>query len=84
MPKPTPPAHSDDDTPGRSWPRLLDAVALGAVLALAWQACSATKRRRLHARSARVPADVHTWEGEGGPPLPDDHDAVDIRPRKRA
>lgn len=50
--------------------RVLDVLALGAVLALAWRACHGQHRERRSKRSARAPAAVHTWEGEGGRPLP--------------
>lgn len=65
----------DDRRTGLSLTRLLDAVALGAVLTLAWRACRGRHHHRRHTRSARAPSDVHTWEGEGGRPLPTDHEA---------
>lgn len=61
------------EAPRLSLSRLLDALALGAVLALAWRACSGHHHQRRSARSARAPAPVHTWEGEGGRPLPEEH-----------
>jgi hypothetical protein len=61
------------DAPRPSLSRLLDALALGAVLALAWRACRGHHHQRRRARSARAPAAVHTWEGEGGRPLPEEH-----------
>jgi hypothetical protein len=43
------------------------------VLMLAWRACSGHHRHRRSTRSARAPAAVHTWEGEGGRPMPAEH-----------
>jgi len=75
--------HEDSRPASHGMQRLLDAVMLGAVLAFAWQACGARHRRRRSASSARALAAVHTWEGEGGRPLPVDHAAsgVETRPR---
>lgn len=60
---------------GLSLTRVLDALALVTVLTLAWRACRGRHCRRRDTRSARAPSDVHTWEGEGGRPLPTDHEA---------
>lgn len=65
--------------------RLIDALALGAVVALAWRACRRKHHHRRNTSSARAPAPVHTWEGEGGRPLPTEHAASGVttgtRPR---
>jgi len=63
------------DTGFLSLTRLLDALALGTVLALAWRACHGKHHHCRHTRSARPPAAVNTWEGEGGRPLPTEHEA---------
>ncbi|WP_457391680.1 hypothetical protein [Roseateles sp. P5_E1] len=60
------------DPAGLSLTRLLDALALGAVLVLAWRACHGHHHRRRRAHSARAPVAVQTWEGEGGRPTPTD------------
>ena len=54
---------------------LAGVVALGGLLALAWRACHARHQHRRHGRSPRVPAPVDRWEGEGGRPLPPEHEA---------
>ena len=51
--------------------RLLDALALAALLGLAWCACRASHQHRRTSRSVSAPAAVHTWEAEGGRPLPE-------------
>lgn len=53
--------------------RFAELLALGALLAIAWRTCGASHRHRRLSRSACAPAEVHTWEGEGGRPLPVDH-----------
>jgi hypothetical protein len=68
----------DDTRSGLSLTRLLDALALGTVLMLAWRACHGHHHRRRTTRSARAPAAVHTWEGEGGRPLPTEHEASTV------
>lgn len=70
-----PDADDGDTAAGLSLTRLLDALALGAVLVLAWRACRGKHRHRRSTRSVRAPAAVHTWEGEGGRPLPTEHEA---------
>jgi hypothetical protein len=60
------------DTAGHSLTRLLDALALGAVLVLAWRTCHGHHHRRRSAHSARAPVAVQTWEGEGGRPTTTD------------
>ena len=63
----------DERAADRSFGRLLDAVALGAVLVLAWRACHGRHHHRRRGRSACAPADVEAWEAEGGRPLPSEH-----------
>ncbi|WP_457424439.1 hypothetical protein [Roseateles sp. P5_E7] len=63
--------------------RLVELLALGALLALAWRACGARHHRRRLARSARAPEEVQTWEGEGGRPLPAEHAASTVSPSAR-
>jgi hypothetical protein len=55
--------------------RLAGTVALAGLLALAWTACAAKHRHRRVSQSPRAPASVHRWEGEGGRPLPAEHEA---------
>ena len=55
--------------------RLAGAVALGGLLALAWAACHARHHHRRASRSPRAPTSVDRWEGEGGRPLPAEHEA---------
>lgn len=57
--------------PGRtqSWALLL---ALGALLAGSWRACSRTHRQRAERRKAAQEQPLHTWEGEGGASHPAD------------
>jgi hypothetical protein len=64
-------ADNDDD----ALLRLAGTVALGGLLALAWSACAAKHRHRRVAQSPRAPASVNRWEGEGGRPLPAEHEA---------
>lgn len=66
--------------------RLIDALALGTIVALAWRACRRKHRHRRATSSACTPAPVHTWEGEGGRPLPAEHAAsgVTAGPRRPA
>lgn len=68
------PTFSSHDCPGpeagAALRHLAEAVVLGSLLALAWRACRAKHGHRHSGRSARAPAAVHTWEGEGGRPLP--------------
>jgi hypothetical protein len=54
---------------------LAGVVALGGLLALAWRACHARHQHRRASRSPRAPATVDRWEGEGGRPLPPEHEA---------
>lgn len=67
--------EEDDTRAGLSLTRLLDALALGTVLMLAWRACRGRHQHRRSTRSARAPTAVHTWESEGGRPLPTEHEA---------
>lgn len=55
--------------------QLLEVLALGALLALAWRACGVRHHRRRSSRCARAPEEVQAWEGEGGRPLPPEHAA---------
>lgn len=64
-------ADSDDD----ALLRLAGTVALGGLLALAWTACVAKHRHRRISRSPCAPPSVNRWEGEGGRPLPEEHEA---------
>jgi hypothetical protein len=72
-----------DPAGGSALTLLLDVALLGAVLAFAWRHCSAKHRHRRHATSARAPRAVHTWEGEGGRPLPAEHEASGVQPGAR-
>ncbi len=54
---------------------LAEAVALGALVTLVWQACCSKHRHRRDARCVRKPEAEHTWEGEGGRPLPTQDEA---------
>lgn len=70
------PALQDREiTDGDALERLAGAVALGGLLALAWYACSTRHRHRVASRCSRSPASVDRWEGEGGRPLPAEHEA---------
>lgn len=69
------PMLRNDGAPRPSLTRLLDGVALGAALMLAWRACRRHHLHRRHNRSAGAPAPMQTWEGEGGRPLPAEHEA---------
>ncbi|MFG6432186.1 hypothetical protein [Roseateles sp. LYH14W] len=60
---------------GVDLPYIAAAATLGALMTLAWRACSATHARRCGGRCARAPAALQDWEGEGGRPLPDEHEA---------
>lgn len=55
--------------------RVAGVVALGGLLALAWASCHARHHHRRSARSPRAPISVDRWEGEGGRPLPAEHEA---------
>lgn len=60
----------NDSEAGAALLHVAEAVVLGSLLALAWRACRAKHGHRHACRSVRAPAAVHTWEGEGGRPLP--------------
>ena len=66
-------------TPRSAGSQLAEVLALGALLAVAWRACGSRHRHRRTSRSACAPEAVHTWEGEGGRPLPVDHAASTAR-----
>ncbi|KQY88885.1 hypothetical protein ASD35_15275 [Pelomonas sp. Root1444] len=59
-------------------------VALGGLLTLAWRSCHARHQHRRTSRSARPPAPVDRWEGEGGRPLPPEHEASSAATAKPA
>jgi hypothetical protein len=78
--------HDRDDQVGRimkffsyhrepAGPPLAEVLVLGVLLTLAWRGCSSRHRHRRTSRSLRAPEEVHTWEGEGGRPLPAEHAA---------
>jgi hypothetical protein len=73
-------ADSDDD----ALLRLAGVVALGGLLALCWTACATRHRHRRVSQSPRAPASVNRWEGEGGRPLPAEHEASTVAKAKPA
>ena len=50
---------------------LLLMLSTGMLLWQGWRCVSRTHRARLDAKPARLPAPLHTWEGEGGRPDPE-------------
>ncbi len=86
MPCHSAPTDACDDretVDGAALLRLIDALALGTVVALAWRTCQRKHHHRRNTSSARAPAPVHTWEGEGGRPLPAEHAASGVAPGPR-
>ena len=65
-----PTLHDVEALAAPSLTRLLDALALGATLWLAWRACQRRHRHRHQGRCAGAPVHMQTWEGAGGRPLP--------------
>jgi len=68
-----PTLHDVEAPSAPSLTRLLDALALGGALWLAWRACQRRHRHRHHSRCAGTTVPMQTWEGEGGRPPPPEH-----------